>query len=190
MEMRILPTLLVLALVPVIQGCVLVAAGAGVASGYAVGEDRRSVRDIADDQLLERRAAARISEKHPETHVNVSVFNKVVLLTGEAPSEQVKASAESVARAIEGARSIVNEIQISGNSSMMARANDAYITSKVKARFIDEKKFNSMHVNVTTENGTVYLMGLVKRQEANDATEIARTTSGVQRVVRVFEYQD
>ena len=79
MEMRTLLTLLALALVPVIQGCVLVAAGAGVASGYAVGEDRRSMRDIADDQLMERRAAARISEKHPETHINVSVFARGLL---------------------------------------------------------------------------------------------------------------
>ena len=73
---------------------------------------------------------------------------------------------------------------------MPARANDTYVTSKVKARFLDARKFNPVHVKVITEGGTVYLMGLVKRQEANDATEIARTTSGVRRVVRVFDYQD
>ena len=78
----------------------------------------------------------------------------------------------------------------SGNTSLSARSNDSYITSKVKARFVDARKFNALHVKVVTESNVVYLMGLVKKQEANDATEIARTTAGVQRVVRVFEYLD
>ena len=188
--MRNILILIVLALVPVIQGCVLAAAGAAAAGGYALGEDRRNVSAITEDQLIERRAAARISDKHRETHINASAFNRVVLLTGEAPSAEVKASAEAIARSVENARSVVNEIQVGPNSAMSSRANDAFITSKVKGRFIDEKKFNSLNVNVITEAGTVYLMGLVRRQEANDATEIARTTTGVQRVVRVFEYLD
>ena len=188
--MRIALTALILALVPLINGCLLVGAGAGAAAGYAIGEDRRTLGTMTDDKLLEARVGARIRDKHPEAHVNVSPFNGLVLLTGEAPSDAVKNSIENVTRGVEGVRAVVNELQVAGNSSLPSRANDRYVTSKVKARFIDARKFNSQHVNVITEAGTVYLMGLVKRQEANDATEIARTTSGVQRVVRVFEYQD
>jgi osmotically-inducible protein OsmY len=114
----------------------------------------------------------------------------MLLLTGEAPDAATRAEIEKIARAVENVRGVYNEIQIAGNSSLAARANDALLTSKVKARFVDAQKFNPLHVKVVTENNVVYLMGLVKRQEANDATEIARTTAGAQKVVRVFEYLD
>jgi osmotically-inducible protein OsmY len=114
----------------------------------------------------------------------------MLLLTGEAPDAAAKAEIEKIARAVENVRGIFNEIQVAGNSSLSARANDSYLTSKVKARFVDAQKFNAVHVKVVTEANTVYLLGLVKRQEAGDATELARTTGGVQRVVRVFEYLD
>ena len=93
-------------------------------------------------------------------------------------------------RAIPNVRAIINELQVAGNASFPARANDSYITSKVKGRFLDARRFNPVHVKVVTEAGTVYLLGVVRRKEADDATELARTTSGVQRVVRVFEYQE
>ena len=86
--------------------------------------------------------------------------------------------------------SVFNELQVSGNTSFQARTNDSVLTSKVKARFVDARKFSPLHVKVVTENGVVYLLGIVKKQEAADATEIARTTGGVRKVVRVFEYLD
>ncbi len=95
-----------------------------------------------------------------------------------------------IAGAVENVRSVDNEIRIAGNSSLSARANDSYLTSKVKARFLDAQKFDVVHVKVVTEANIVYLLGLVTRKEAADATEIARTTGGVQRVVRLFEYLD
>jgi osmotically-inducible protein OsmY len=113
-----------------------------------------------------------------------------VLLTGEVPNAGAKATAEKIARGVDNVRGVFNELQIGPNSSLSARSNDSYITSKVKARFVDGAKFNPLHVKVVTESSVVYLVGLVKRQEANDATEIARTTAGVQRVVRVFQYLD
>jgi osmotically-inducible protein OsmY len=113
-----------------------------------------------------------------------------VLLTGEVPDAKARAEAERIARGVENVRGIHNELAISGVSSYTARSNDSLITSKVKGRFVDANKFNAVHVKVVTENSVVYLLGLVKKQEAADATELARTTSGVQKVVRMFEYLD
>lgn len=188
--MRKLITLLAVAAIPLIHGCALVAVGAAGAGGYLIGEDRRPINTMGDDKTIELRVSSRIDEKHRDAHIVTTAFNRMVLLTGEAPTEQVKSGAEAIARGVENVRAVVNEIQVAGNSSLPSRANDRFITSKVKARFIDARKFSSTHVNVVTEAGTVFLLGLVTRQEANDATEIARTTSGVQRVVRVFEYQN
>lgn len=121
-------------------------------------------------------------------HINVTSYNRNVLLTGEAPDAASKAQVERIVREIPNVRGVVNEIQIAGASSYTARANDAYLTSKVKARFIDNGDVSSNHVKVVTENGVVYLLGLVTRKEADAAVEVARTTGGVQKVVRVFEY--
>jgi osmotically-inducible protein OsmY len=113
-----------------------------------------------------------------------------VLLTGEIGSDADKIEAGLIAQAVENVRGLFNELQVAGNTSLTVRANDSYLTSKVKTRFVDAQKFNAVHVKVVTENGVVYLMGLVKRHEADAATDIARTTGGVQKVVRVFEYID
>lgn len=176
---------------PILHGCAAVAlGGAAAAGGYLVGEDRRSTAVMTDDQAIELKVSNRIAQKFPQAHVNATSFNKLVLLTGEAPNAEVRTEIERVARGVEGVRGTYNEIQIGPVSALSARANDSYVTSKVKARFLDGRRFNPVHVKVVTEAGTVYLMGIVKRQEANDATELARSTSGVQRVVRLFEIQE
>jgi osmotically-inducible protein OsmY len=114
----------------------------------------------------------------------------MVLLTGEVPDAAARTEAERITWAVENVRGVHNELAVAGMSSYTVRSNDAVITSKVKARFLDSQKFNPLHVKVVTENSIVYLMGMVRKQEANDATEISRTTSGVQKVVRVFEFLD
>jgi len=187
--MRNIITASLIALLPVLSGCLAVAAG-GVATGVMVAEDRRTVGTMTEDQGIELKTASRIEEKVKDAHINVTSYNRAVLLTGEVPSESAKGDAERIARAVENVRSVFNELQVSGNSSLQARTNDAVITSKVKARFVDAGKFSPLHVKVVTENGVVYLLGLVKRQEAADATEVARTTGGVRKVVRVFDYLD
>ena len=106
------------------------------------------------------------------------------------PDADVKAEAIGIVRGVEGVRAPTTSLQVGPSAPCPLRANDSYITSKVKTRFLDARKFNALHVKVVTEASTVYLMGLVKRSEANDATELARTTTGVQRVVRTFEFQD
>jgi osmotically-inducible protein OsmY len=189
--MRLFALIAALASLALLQGCAAVAlGGAAAGAGYLVGEDRRPVNIMTADEEIELRATSRVKEKHPNAHINVTSYNRLVLITGEAPTEAEKSDIEALARSVNGVRGTFNEIQVAGNSALGARANDSYVTSKVKARFLDARKFNPVHVKVTTEAGTVYLMGLVKRTEADAATELARTTSGVQRVVRLFEYQD
>ena len=188
--MRKLLTLTCIALLPVISGCAAVAIGGAAATGIMMAEDRRTVGTITEDQGIELKAASRIEEKVKDAHVNVTSFNRIVLLTGEVPNEAAKADAERITRAVENVRNVFNELKVGSNAAVQARTNDSVITSKVKARFVDANKFSAVHVKVVTEANVVYLLGMVKKQEATDATEIARTTSGVSKVVRVFEYLD
>jgi osmotically-inducible protein OsmY len=180
--------LLLLALcVPVLAGC-FGAAAVGVGAGALVLTDRRISEAYITDQGIELRASNRIDEKYRDkVHVNVTSFNRMLLLTGEAPSPEIKADIEKLASGVPGVKSISNELAIAGPSSLGGRSNDTYITSKVKARFVDTGKFSANHVKVVTEAGVVFLLGIVTQTEANDAVEIARTTGGVQKVVRVFE---
>jgi osmotically-inducible protein OsmY len=189
--MRILISgLLVVAATSLLQGCFpLVATGVG--AGVMAAEDRRTVGTLTDDQSIEFKASNRISERFKDgTHVNVTSYNRVVLLTGEVPNEQVKREVERIVRSVENVRAVTNELTIGPVTALSARAGDSFITSKVKARFVDASRFNPVHVKVVTENKVAYLLGMVKRQEAKDAIEITRTTEGVQKVVVVFEYLD
>lgn len=171
-----------------LQGCFPVVA-TGVGTGVLMAEDRRSSGIFIEDQEIELKAGNRISEKFGDkVHIDVTSFNLNVLLTGEAPTEQLKQEVEQVVRGVPNVRYITNAIAIAGPSSLASRSNDVYLTSKVKARFIDADKFQVNHVKVVTENGVVYLLGLVTHKEAAEATEIARTTGGVQKVVQVFQY--
>jgi osmotically-inducible protein OsmY len=187
--MRNIIGLLIIAALPVLHGCAAVVVG-GAATGAVMADDRRTVGTITEDQGIEIKAANRIGEKFGDAHINVTSYNRMLLLTGETADAAAKDQIGKIAGAVENVRSVDNEIRIAGNSSMSARANDSYLTSKVKARFLDAQKFDVVHVKVVTEANTVYLLGLVTRNEAADATEIARTTGGVQRVVRLFEYLD
>jgi osmotically-inducible protein OsmY len=178
-----------LAVLPLVHGCAPLIVGGAVAGGAAVANDRRTVGAITEDEGIELRATERIRARYKDgAHVNVTSFNRTVLVTGEVPDEKAKADIERIARGVDNVRSVYNETIVAGVTSLTARSNDSIITSKVKARFVDASKFNALHVKVVTENAVVYLMGMVKKQEAADATEIARTTSGVQKVVRIFEY--
>lgn len=179
--------ILLAALVPVLSGC-FGAAAVGVGAGALVYADRRPSETMMTDEGIEIRAGNRISEKFGgNTHVNVTSYNRTVLLTGEVPDAAAKAEVEKVVSGVANVKAISNELQIGTVSTLSNRSNDAYITSKVKARFIDANQFAANHVKVITENGVVYLMGLVYPKEAAAAVEVARTTAGVQKVVRVME---
>ena len=172
----------------VLVGCELAVLGGGAAALTAI-EDRRTSGTLFDDESIERSVRRSVRERYgTNTYVNVTAFSRAVLLTGEVPDEATKAQIEKTALAIANVRGITNELQVGGVSSLGARAGDSFITSKIKARLLDSNKVNPVHVKVVTEAGVVYLLGLVTETEANDAVEIARTTGGVVKVVKVFEY--
>lgn len=188
--MRKLLPVLVLALVPLLGGCPAIIA-TGVGTGVVVAEDRRTAPTIAEDNNIEIKASARIREKFADS-VNVSTtsYNAIVLLTGTAPTQDAKREIERLVRAVERVRGINSELAVGPATPLSARANDGFITTKIKTNFIDANKFFPSHVKVVTEAGIAYLLGLVKRQEAKDAIDIARNTSGVAKVVTLFEYLD
>ena len=170
------------------QGCIPVIVG-GTGAAVAMATDRRSSGTYVEDEGIEWKAGNRINERlGDKVHVNVTSFNRKLLLTGEAFNEASREEAGRIAAAVENVKEVVNDLRIAPTSTLSARGNDSYISSKVKARFVDQKDFRIQQVKVTTEAGTVFLMGLVTEKEGNAATEVARTTNGVQKVVRVFEY--
>jgi len=180
--------LVLLVVLPVLHGCTAAVVG-GAATGVVVAQDRRTMGAMTEDESIEIKTGSRISNRFPEgIHVNVTSYNRVVLLTGEVPDAATKTEIERIARSVENVRDVYNEVAVAGASAYQVRTSDSFITSKVKANFIDEGDFNALHVKVVTENSIVYLMGIVTRKEAEQATQIARTTSGVQKVVRLFEY--
>ena len=190
MRLSLVASLLMLAGLQLLQGCAAVAVG-GIAGTVVMSQERRTMGTITEDTGIEMKSVSRIGQKLKEgVHINANSYNRMLLLTGEVPDTASREEAERIARSVENVRGVYNEITVSGVSSYTVRSNDSVITTKVKSRILDSKSVNGIHVKVVTENSVVYLMGLVKKEEANDATEIARTTSGVQKVVRVFEYID
>lgn len=180
-------TLLGVALSAGLQGCVPVVA-TGVAVGTLATLDRRSYGTQLEDQEIMIRSQRRIGDKLGEkAYVYVTSYNRIVLLTGDAADERIKAEAEQIVRGVRNVREVANELKVGPITSGAVHANDTFITAKVKARFIDGKKFSPNLVKVVTEASVVYLMGMVTSTEADAATEIARRTEGVQKVVRVFE---
>lgn len=164
-----------------------------VATGAAVGTmavlDRRTIGAQTEDQEIELRAANRIREalKQPGG-VSVTSFNRKVLLTGQVADEQDKRIAESAVAGLQNVRSIHNELQVMGRPSLSATAADTAITARVKTALIQAQDIHGNAVKVVTESGTVYLMGLVSRREADRAAQVASRVAGVQRVVTVFEF--
>ena len=188
--MRAIALLLLALSSGLLQGCFpIVAVGAG--AGAMMSQDRRNNDAFAADQRIETGAAERIDKQIKKVmHVNVTSFNYVVLLSGEVLDEATKTEIGKIVSGIEKVRKVNNELAVSASSSLFSRSNDSLITSNVKLRFLKDKQFNAEHVKVVTESGTVFLMGIVKRAEADAATEVARTTQGVRQVIRMFEYLD
>lgn len=188
--MRIVSLLLLAMLAGSLQGCFPVVA-AGVGTGVSMIQDRRTSGAYVEDEAIENKAFDRIGKQYKDNnniHINVTSYNRSVLVTGEVSSEAVKADIGKLVGIIENVRTVHNELAISGVSSLTSRGSDSLVTSNVKIRFMQDKRFNAEHVKVITENGSVYLLGLVSPAEADMATEIASTTRGVMRVVRLFEY--
>ena len=169
------------------SGCALLVGGAIVGSSM-VATDRRTSGTQLEDQNIEFKSGKRISDAIGERgHVNVTSYNRLVLITGEVPTEADKASVEQAITRIENVRSVINELGVTAPSSIGTRSNDTLLTSKVKASMVDAKDVQSGAYKVVTERSVVYLMGRVTEREANRAADIARGVSGVAKVVKVFE---
>ena len=184
--------LLIMLGISLTSGCALLVAmgvAAGVGTGAAMSQDRRTAGIFVEDEGIEQKSDRLVSEKFgKKVHVNVTSFNRIVLLTGEVPSKEARSELERLVMAMDNVRSVTNELAVGASSSYKSRSNDALITARVKGSFVDAGKFHANHVKVLTEDSVVYLLGLVTPQEADDAVEIARLTNGVRKVVKVFEY--
>lgn len=189
-QLSVTQLLLAVALCTQLTACVPVVVGGAAAGGVMVA-DRRTSGIYIEDQGIEIKAEKNIIEQiGGNIHANITSYNLNVLITGEAIDESSKAKAEAIVKNIENVKSVTNELTIAGNSSLSSRSNDTYITSKVKATMVTENRFPANYVKVVTENSVVYLMGLVTHKEADEAADIARSVDGVEKVVKVFEYQD
>lgn len=170
-----------------LSACAPVVLG-GAVMGTVVATDRRTSGAQLEDEGIELRAGSRINDNLGDrVHVNVTSYNRRVLLTGEVPNQQDKQLVEQIVTRVDNVQTVVNELTIAGISSLSQRSSDVLVTGRVKAGLVDAKDLVSSAFKVVTERGTVYLMGRVTQREATRATEIARSTSGVQKVVRVFE---
>ena len=177
----------VLMLAGILSGCV--AGGSGNALNSA--NERRTQGTVLDDQNIENKAQQRIVDKYKAgTQVTVTCFNRFALLTGQAPNEASKMDIERIVGGIPPVKGIANEIRVGGIANSNARSSDSGVSGDVRRRFQSSKAFNYEQIRVFTESGVVYLMGIVTHAEADAASEIASTTNGVQKVVRVFEYMD
>ncbi|MDD2918715.1 BON domain-containing protein [Rhodoferax sp.] len=160
----------------------------GAVVGSLVATDRRTSGTQLEDEGIELRGASRVRDNLSErVHVNISSYNRRVLLTGEVPSLQDSQLVEQIVSRVDNVQSVVNELAVLGNTSMTQRSSDTLITGRVKAALLDAKDLYVNAFKVVTERGTVYLMGRVSQREADRATEITRAIPGVQKVVRVFE---
>jgi osmotically-inducible protein OsmY len=180
--------LLALAAGTTLSACAPLLIGGAIWGGTMVVSDRRTSGTQIDDQAIELKSVRRISDVIADRgHVNVTSYNRLVLITGEVPTEADKTAVEQAVMRIDNVRSIVNELTLTAPSSLSARSNDTLTTSKVKASMVDAKDIQANAFKVVTERSVVYLMGRVTERESNRAADVARGVSGVQKVVKVFE---
>jgi osmotically-inducible protein OsmY len=185
-------SIIILSLTLLLQGCAAIVVG-GAATTAMVAHDRRTTGVMVEDQSIELKSYDRITKDTligDESKINVTSYNKVVLLTGQASSENVRRKAEEIVSKVAEVRRVVNEVEIGSRESFGEHSRDVALTAEVKLRLtkVDLPDFDSLRVKVVTERGTVFLMGLLTKEEAHAVTEVVRYVSGVRRVVKVFEY--
>ena len=171
----------------VLSGCAPLLLGGAMVGGGMVALDRRTSGAQLEDQAIELKALTRVRELATLGNVSVTSYNRMILVTGEVPKDSDRVAIEQALARIENVRSVVNELVVAGNSSLSTRSNDAILSAKVKASFVDARDLQANAIKVVAERNVVYLMGRVTDREANRAAEVARTVPGVQKVVRVFE---
>ncbi len=173
-----------------LQGCAA-AVVAGTTGAVAAANDRRTLGSQIDDNNIEIKASLALSEiERLSKHANVNIvsFNGIVLISGQVANEEMKNEAYRAIENIQGIRKIHNQLRIGSNTGITTKTHDTWLTSKVKTRLLADENVSGHSIKVVTENGEVFLMGLVSAQEADQAVDIARNISGVERVIKVFEY--
>ncbi|HZW87341.1 MAG TPA: BON domain-containing protein [Gallionella sp.] len=186
--MRQLSLIGLLMLASSLQGCFPIVA-AGMGTGVVVAKDPRTNGTYLEDEEIQLKSAKAVGDKYGDrVHVNITSYNRVALVTGEVPDEASKAEIGKMVAATQNVRNVNNELAVSGLSSLTSRSSDALVTSDIKLHYVGKENFDSGRVKIVTENGTVYLMGLVSHEEGKIASDIASSTSGVLRVVTFFEY--
>jgi osmotically-inducible protein OsmY len=180
-------TLLAVGALTALPGCAPLIVGGAMVGGVLMATDRRTTGAQVEDQGIELKAAARVRELATLGHVNVTSYNRLLLLTGEVPDETQRARVEEALARVENVKSVVNELAVAGNSSATSRANDVQIGLRVKASFVDAKDVAANAVKVVVERGNVYLLGRVTEAEAARVADVASRVPGVVKVVRVFE---
>jgi osmotically-inducible protein OsmY len=171
-----------------LTACAPVVVAAGVGAGVMVATDRRSTAAQVDDESIEITIATEADRRWSGAHLNATSYNGIVLLTGEAPSTTVQDEISASVKGQEHVRMVQNEMTVGEPVDMKSRTNDTYLTGVVKSRLAESSPALAKHVKVVTERSVVYLMGLVTTDEGSSAGHIAASTSGVARVVKVFEY--
>ena len=185
-----------LAALGLVQGCAAPVVAAGVSAGVGAGivatsTDRRSAGAMVEDDTIESKGQKRIDEIYKDTaHVSITAYNRFALITGTTSTEEIKMDIERIVGSIPNVKGIANELVVAKTPAGSTSASDSRITGNVKYRFVRSPALKAEQVKVVTDSGVVYLMGLVTRAEADAASDIASTTAGVQKVVRVFEYID
>ena len=188
-RLRVLRTLAALSLLGSLGACAPLLGGGAMIGGTMVATDRRTAGSQLEDEGIELRGASRVAQALADRgHVNVTSYNRQVLLTGEVPTAEDKKLAEQTMARVENVRGIVNELGVMPVSTLTQRSSDTLISGRVKAGLVDDRRLVANTFKVATERATVYLMGRVTQDEATRATTIARSVSGVQKVVRIFEY--
>lgn len=170
---------------------VLLAVGCSTAVPLSDDTGKRTIGTSLDDMMAASRAKSNIKNVNPQladAHIDVTAFNGMLLLTGQVPSEEAKQEAERAVEGVRNVRIVHNELEIAGPTSIPARMNDSYLSTKVKTALLTDSDTEGGRTKVVTENGVVYLMGLLTRNEAEAAVAKAREVYGVQKIVKVFEY--
>lgn len=164
---------------------------AGAATGVAVSQDRRPTAVVWNDQQIELRVGERVASKFgSSSHVNATSYNRSVLISGEVPDEATRSEVEKLTRETQDVKQVYNELAVRLPSSLSVRAADTALTTRIKTRMIDANRFSPIHVKAVSERSQVFLLGLVKQQEAKDAAQIVSQTPGVEKVITLFEYID
>lgn len=176
----------------ILQGCApVVIAAAGTGGGVGLAANSRPIKTFREDEKLEYQVQRTIKLNkaiYDSSHINAYVYNGNVLLIGQTPTAEFKQQAEDAARSVSGINKIYNELTVQGSTSSLVRTNDAWITTKIRSLLLKTEGIDSNRFKVITEDGTVYLLGKVSREQADKAVDVVRTIEGVQKVVRVFEY--